>query len=223
MNPRAGGRPLKRELITPEVLLLSSKFDLACDHVVSRLRRKHASYFRLNTEDFDQFAIVAFPDKAEVLLRTGNLEVWLEQPRLRAIYFRRGVYPREAFTTQHSANDQLIRTHRSAFMRSFMVFDSCLWINHPAATYKAEHKAVQLATAKAVGFDVPRTVITNHASGIRAAAQGDPTVAIKGLDTVLVRQDDIETFGYTSLLETTLAEGAHLASAPLVAQTSLDE
>ena len=73
-----------------------------------------------------------------------------------------------------------------------MAFDSCQWMNHPAATYKAEHKAVQLATAKRVGFSVPRTAITNHASGISAAAQGDQTVAIKGLDTVLVRQDDVE-------------------------------
>ena len=214
---------MKAECITPQVLLLASKFDLACDYVVSHLRRRHASYFRLNTEDFDQFAIAAFPDEPKVLLRTGTLEIRIEQPPLKAIYFRRGVYPREAFTPQHSANEQLIRTHRSAFMRSFMVFDSCLWINHPSATYKAEHKAVQLATAKHIGFAVPRTVITNHASGIHAAAQGEPKVAIKGLDTVLVRHDDMETFGYTSLLETTFAEQAHLSSAPLVAQQALTD
>ena len=212
---------MERESITPEVLILASKFDLTCDYVVAHLRRRNASYFRLNSEDFDQFNIVAFPDEAKVLLRTDSLEIRLEQPPLKAIYFRRGVYPREAFTPRHSANEQLSRSHRSAFMRSFMVFDSCLWINNPAATYKAEHKAVQLITAKAIGFEVPRTVITNHASGIRAAAQGDTTVAIKGLDTVLVRQDEVETFGYTSLLETAFAEQAHLASAPLIAQQAL--
>ena len=212
---------MELERITPQILLLASKFDLACDYVVSHLRHQRASYFRLNTEDFDQFAIIAFPDEPNVVLRTGSLEVSIEQPRLKAIYFRRGVYPREAFTAQHSPNEQLIRTHRSAFMRNFMVFDQCLWINHPAATYKAEHKAIQLATAKRIGFAVPRTTITNHASGINAAAQGDPQIAIKGLDTVLVRQDDVETFGYTSLLETTVAKEAHLSSAPLVAQQAL--
>ena len=212
---------LKR--IEPRVLLLASRFDLACDYVVSHLRRQRASYFRLNTEDFDQFAIVAFPDEPSMLLLTESLEIHLKQPQLKAIYFRRGVYPREAFTSQHTPDEQLIRTHRSAFMRSFMVFDSCQWMNHPAATYKAEHKAVQLATAKRIGFAVPRTVITNHASGITAVAQGDQTVAIKGIDTVLVRQDDFETFGYTSLLETKAAEQAHLSSAPLVAQQALTE
>ncbi len=208
-------------IIIPEVLILASKFDLACDYVVAHLRRRNALYFRLNTEDFDRFAIVAFPDEAKVLLRTENLEIHLEQPPLKAIYFWRGVYPREAFTPQHSTNEQLIRSHRSVFMRSFMAFDSCLWVNHPVATYKAEHKALQLVAARAAGLEVPRTVITNHASGIRAAAQGDATVAIKGLDTVLVRQGNVETFGYTTLLETALAEQAHLSSAPLVAQQAL--
>lgn len=211
------------EKIEPQILLLASRFDLACDYVVSHLRRRRASYFRMNTEDFDQFAIIAFPDEPRVQLRAEGLEILLEQPQLRAIYFRRGVYPREAFTSQDSPDEQLIKTHRSAFMRSFMTFDSCLWMNHPAATYQAEHKAVQLATARRIGFSIPRTVITNHASGINAVAQGEQTVAIKGLETVLVREDDVETFGYTTLLETKAAEQAHLLSAPLVAQQALTQ
>ena len=108
------------------------------------------------------------------------------------------------------------------FMRSFMVFDSCLWVNHPVATYRAEHKAVQLATARSVGFEVPHTVITNDAAGISEAARGAPNVAIKGLDTVLVWQDGHESFGYTTLVDTELAKRAHVSSAPLIAQQALE-
>ena len=214
---------MEPELIAPQVLILASRFDLACDYVVSQLRQHDTQYFRLNTEDFDQFAIVAFPDGPKVILRSRDLEVRLEQPKLSAIYFRRGVYPREAFTPRDSPEQQLATTHRSAFMRNLMVFDSCLWVNHPAATYMAEHKAVQLASAKRTGFAIPRTVITNHSSGITSVAQGDPEVAIKGLDTVLVRQEGIETFGYTSLMETQDAERAHLSSAPVIAQQALTD
>ena len=214
---------MEPEYIVPQVLILSSRFDLACDYVVSQLRQRDAQYFRLNTEDFDQLAIVAFPDKPKVVLQSGDLEVHLEQPALSAIYFRRAVYPREAFTPTDSPEDQLARTHRSAFMRNLMIFDSCLWVNHPAATYVAEHKAVQLASAKRTGLAIPRTVITNHSSGIASVAGGDPEVAIKGLDTVLVRQDNIETFGYTSLIGTEAAERAPLSSAPIVAQQALTD
>ena len=126
--------------IEPQVLLLASRFDLACDYVVLHLRHRRASYFRLNTEDFDQFAIVAFPDEPSVLLLTENLEIHLKQPQLKAIYFRRGVYPREAFASQHTPDEQLIRTHRSAFMRSFMIFDSCQWMNHPALPIRQSTK-----------------------------------------------------------------------------------
>ena len=213
---------MRQNCINPQVLILASKFDLSCDFVVAQLRRRGASYFRLNSEDFERFAVELIPDEAMVSLHSDGLDVQLEPETLKAIYFRRAVYLREAFTEKHSVHEQLIRSHRSAFMRSFMVFDSCRWINHPAATYKAEHKAVQLSTAHAIGFDIPRTVITNDADGILKVAQGNPTIAVKGLDTVLVWEDGLETFGYTSLVDTTLAERSHLSSAPLIAQEALE-
>ena len=209
--------------LTPSVLILSSRFDLSCDYVVAKLRRKGASYFRLNSEDFEHFSIEFVPDSGEVALSNEDLRVRLEPDTLEAIYFRRGVYPRESHTGKESASEQLSRSHRSTFMRSFMVFESCRWINHPAATYKAEHKALQLSTARALGFHIPRTVITNSAAGVRRAAAGAHTVAIKGLDTVLVWEEGLETFGYTSLINTAFVEQSHLSSAPLIAQEALDD
>ena len=223
MNHNDRDCPVGPVTISPSVLILASRFDLSCDYVVAQLRRQGGSYFRLNTEDFDRFAIEFVPDSRVVLLHTEDLDVRLEQRTLKSIYFRRGVYPREAFTPKHSVHEQLIRAHRSAFMRNFMVFDSCLWVNHPAAVYKAEHKAVQLSIARAIGFDIPRTVITNDAAGVRNAADGAATVAVKGLDTVLAWEEGFETFGYTSLIDPALAESAHLASLPLIAQEALEE
>ena len=208
--------------LRPRVLLLASRFDVSCDYVVAQLRRRGASYFRLNSEDIEKFAFVLAPDEPRVSLSTEGLTVQLNPETLNAIYFRRGVYPREALTDKLSVHEQLNRSHRAAFMRSFMVFDSCTWINHPAATYKAEHKAVQLSIAHKLGFDIPRTAITNNAEGIVQAANGDRTIAVKGLETVLVWHGGLETFGYTSLIDTSFAENAHLSSAPLIAQEALE-
>ena len=44
---------------------------------------------------------------------------------------------------------------------------------------------------------------------------------MKGLDTVLVWQEDLETFGYTALVDTEFATRAYLSSAPLIAQEAL--
>ena len=216
-------QPMPDNIIAPRVLILASRFDLSCDYVIACLRRKGVSYFRLNTEDFERFAIEFLPDRAQVSICADDLTVRLESETLDSIYFRRGVYPRESYTVRHSASAQLSRTHRSSFMRSFMVFESCRWMNHPVATYKAEHKAVQLSTARALGFYIPRTVITNSAAGVRRAANDSRTVAVKGLDTVLVGEEGLETFGYTSLVDTELAEHSHLSSAPLIAQEALED
>ena len=104
-----------------------------------------------------------------------------------------------------------------------MVFETCLWVNDPAATYKAEHKAVQLSVARSIGFDVPRTVITNTAEGVAAASGGASKVAVKGLDTVLIWHDGLETFGYTTLIDSDLPDDSNLSSAPLIAQEALEE
>lgn len=209
--------------ISPQVLVLASRYDFSCDYVIAQLQKRDISYFRLNSEDFEEFSVVGDPVESSVSLFSKDFEVHLNQETLKSIYFRRAVYPREPRKDRDLPHEQLSRIHISALMRNFMMFDGCVWINHPVATYKAEHKGVQLQTAHRVGFDIPRTVVTNHARGIRQVAQKDKRVAIKGLETVLVWQDSLETFGYTSLVNSSLAEQAHLASAPLIAQQALEE
>ena len=212
-----------RRKVLPAVLVLSSRYDFSCDFVISELRRLGTPYFRLNYEDFDQYAITMVPDSPEVHLINSDFTVALRPDHLRSVYYRVAVYPREPKTDKHSLQEQLIRAHRSAFMRSFMIFDSCLWVNSPAATYAAEHKAAQLIAASRLGFAIPRTVITNDISGVRLAAGDGDNVAVKGLDTVLVWRDGFETFGYTSLIPTSSAIKAYLSSAPLIAQEPLED
>ena len=146
---------MAEDRLFPQVLLLASRFDLSCDYVVAQLRQRDIPYFRLNSEDFEQFTVVAVPSEPRVYLRAQGLTVQLIPETLKAIYFRRAVYLQGPFTHRESVNEQLSRAHRSAFMRSFMVFDSCRWMNHPAATYKAEHKAVQLSIAHRLGSMCP--------------------------------------------------------------------
>ena len=195
---------------------------MSCDYVVAQLRRRGASYFRLNSEDLHELSIVAVPEEPRVSISADGFDVDIAADSLKAIYFRRGVYVRELGNQHRSEQEQLARAQWSVFMRSFMVFESCLWINHPTATYKAEHKAVQLSVAHSIGFDVPRTVITNAPAGIGVAAKTASKVAVKGLDTVLVRHNGLETFGYTTLIDTDAAKHSNVSSAPLIAQEALE-
>ena len=208
--------------VSPSVLILSSRYDFSCDFVIAELREIGASYFRLNYEDFEQYAAVMVPDAPEVCLTNADFTVRLTPETLKSVYYRLAVYPREPKTDKHSLQEQLVRAHRSAFMRSFMIFDNCLWINSPSATYKAEHKAVQLLVARNIGFRIPHTTITNDSSGVQQASGDTNRVAVKGLDTVLVWSGGSETFGYTSLISPSSVADYSISSAPLIAQEALE-
>jgi glutathione synthase/RimK-type ligase-like ATP-grasp enzyme len=94
-------------------------------------------------------------------------------------------------------------------------------MNHPQATYSAEHKAIQLAVAHEVGFDVPDTIVSNSVAYLDAIASADDYVAVKGLDTVLVREGDTETFGYTNIVARASLSQDCVQPAPAIFQQAL--
>ena len=102
-----------------------------------------------------------------------------------------------------------------------MVFDRCLWVNHPARTYEAEHKAIQLRVAASLGFNIPRTSVSNSAASVQSVANGSDQLVVKGLDTVLVRDGRTETFGYTNLLRPAEISQYDLKSAPAIFQEAI--
>ncbi|HNP65246.1 MAG TPA: hypothetical protein PKH39_15020 [Woeseiaceae bacterium] len=101
-----------------------------------------------------------------------------------------------------------------------MLFNEARWFNDPVATYRAEHKAVQLSTAAQLGFSVPLTRITNSP---RAHSFGGACkrVAVKGLDTVLLRADGHEMFGFTTFEATEKLEPDAWRAAPATIQAAL--
>lgn len=71
--------------------------------------------------------------------------------------------PRNAAHAEVMDNDCRVAVH-GAFLSEFRG----MWISHPAATELAENKLVQLGAAKAAGFRVPRTLITQDPAAVRA-------------------------------------------------------
>ena len=58
----------------------------------------------------------------------------------------------------------------------------CLWVNHPAATQSASDGLLQIRVAAQVGLEVPRTVMTNDPTQLRAlGSQGDGKVVARSV------------------------------------------
>lgn len=208
-------------VLSPRVLLLASRHDLTCDYVVAALRSRGASYLRLNTEDLPHFELCL--DPATPILRGVSPELMFEirGEDLDAVYFRQPTFLREAFAPGCAPEERFRRVQWASFMRNLMVFDRCLWINHPSRTYEAEHKAFQLRAAAEIGFHIPRTTISNSAARSEWVAGTGDTVAVKGLDTVLLRDVNREIFGYTNLIPPAEIGRHELQSAPMILQEGL--
>lgn len=208
-------------VLSPRVLVLASRYDFSCDYVASSLRSSQVPYFRLNTEDLPQFELTLDPFAPCLRGVSSELTFEIRGDRLGAVYFRQPTFLREASLNGRPPTEQFQRAQWAAFMRTMMVFDRCLWVNHPARTYEAEHKAVQLRAAAHLGFDVPRTRISNSTGAIDLIANGADRIVVKGLDTVLVRDGRSEVFGYTNLLQPGDLSRNELNSAPTILQEAI--
>jgi len=204
----------------PQVLLLASRYDLTCDYIVSRLRGRSISYFRLNTEDLGSSRIELDPAR-RILIVDQNSQRYIVTPEhLRSVLFRRPVFLRDYGESSLSPVDQFARIQWTTFVRNLMLFKEAFWVNDPTATYRAEHKAVQLSVAVDVGFTVPETRVSNSPHP-HLLGDHHKDVAIKGLDTVLMRSNDLEMFGFTTFENTKNLEPYAWRTAPATFQAAL--
>ncbi|MGS4917018.1 RimK-like protein [Mameliella alba] len=178
-----------------QVLILSSELDFSTDRICIRLRENGTQFLRLNRESLSDHALSLNPS-GPVLTCSTEAGTWSVSNKLLSVWWRQGTFDRKFSEPQASLEDQISKTQWSAFMRSMMVFDKARWVNHPSQTYRAETKAVQLLEASRVGFEVPRTLMTNDRNAKVEQSIGSEIV-LKSIDTLLLRQGDDQLFGYT--------------------------
>ena len=103
-----------------------------------------------------------------------------------------------------------------------MALDQPVWVNDPSQVYRAETKAVQLREAARIGFDVPPTLMTNDRDSDVLRAVGS-RIALKSVDTLLMRQGPDQFFGYTTLTDWHVVATDQLRFAPATIQTAIQD
>lgn len=202
------------------VLILSGLYDFSTDLICIELERTGVSYVRLNREQLAEFRIKFDPVTRVLQLRCGDNE-WIVESDLQAVVFRQPVFLRNTPAKPLSLSEQMERSQWAAFLRAISVFKDAKWLNWPQSTYLAESKPYQLFIAKAVGFQIPATVVTNDVEDLPDFASN--SIILKSLDTALFFKDDACYFTYT-----TVTTGAGLAeldatSAPMILQEELQK
>lgn len=145
---------------------------------------------------------------------------WKVGASLRSVWWRQPTFLRNTPNIGLTPAEQLESSQWAAVMRGMMLFDEAMWMNHPASTYLAESKLYQLRRAVKLGFDVPPTVVTNDPTADVPKLVGS-RIALKSVDTVLLRDDQYQYFGYTSLLDWSECADEYFHLVPATCQAPL--
>lgn len=206
--------------VAVEVLLLTNLHDFPSDRICHELQQLGVRYARLNRESLGAATVQLIPQEPRLEVRLDG-HTWIVDGNLKSVWWRQPTYLRNTPHQPLSLDDQLERSQWPAFLRGLMLFEEARWLNDPRATYRAESKPWQLRQAHKYGFDTPETVITNDPDAPIAVRIGE-RVAVKSVDTVLLRENNRQFFAYTQLLDWADCATPALRIAPVLVQEVLE-
>jgi MvdC family ATP-grasp ribosomal peptide maturase len=211
------------------VLLLTHGGDhYTVDRVAQELSRRGARPLRIDTEDFPsklELTTALGRTDGEVALRTAAGEVRGEQ--LRAVWVRRQVLPRLDEELEPAWRDGCVRESLAAFEGFLEGLEAlgCRFINPLVAGQAANNKPRQLRLARALGLEVPRTLVTNDAARVRSFfEQLQGRMVAKMLTPLSQSMEGGQPFVYTSAIgPEELEELEGLRHSPMVFQERIDK
>lgn len=200
----------------PNILIISNHHDYSTDHVVYQLEKSDAKYLRLNRSQFSDYELTLNPLNNTICGKTSWCEFELNEKTLKSIYYRAPIYLRTHIRKNLSAEEKISRDQWTSFLRSLMVFDNVVWINHPQSTFLAENKPYQLKIANQIGFNVPKTLISNN-----LPSKFCDKVAVKTLEPAIFDMDDKQTFIYTNIYDFDELKEYDFSLAPMIIQEAI--
>lgn len=185
-----------------DVLLVSTKLDVATDAVVRRLKERGADFVRINTED------IPFEDRLSTLLRRERPgDSWTFRPSglperpilgVRSIWYRRVRAPGRPTGMSAGVHAFCVRETQAALLGALLTTQARI-MSPPRSIWAAEHKLFQLAEARLSGLRIPETVVSNDPREIRAAFKRfDGRMVAKAVRSGYVEEGQRHRAVYTS-------------------------
>jgi glutathione synthase/RimK-type ligase-like ATP-grasp enzyme len=175
------------------ILIITHKEDYTADFVINKLNQRGTEYLRLNCEELltkPEFSIGS----------EGNFETQFKNfKKIDSIWFRR---------TQIPSLENLNAVEKLYFIREFdalleNIYCSLIekrWLSNPFSIKKAENKILQLRLAKEIGFNVPKTLVTNSKVAVKDFYNSNKKNIIKPIYSGLVPNDQNISLFFTTVL-----------------------
>lgn len=183
------------------ILIITSKQDGHINAVATALERAGVAWVRLNTEDAPRNVEIALDPSTGV----GTLVVkdsgrFFALGAIGAVWYRKPNPVDLAHFELAAAGLEYVEAEYNEILQGlYALLHGAFWINHPLTSRLAHRKMLQLNVARRVGFQTPRTLITNHVEKALAFAERCAwNLAIKSLGSLSVMsqaQDGIVQYG----------------------------
>jgi len=151
------------------IFCITGKEDEHADIVLAELDRKGAPYVRFHTAEFPQQILLTGHIQDDVgsdrvVLNVSGQTINLSD--IKTVWFRRPKSP-ELPSELSEEDHEFAMDESTAVLRSlWCLLRDCFWVNPRLPGTYAESKLYQLELARSIGFDVPRTLITNDPAEI---------------------------------------------------------
>ena len=144
------------------VLIVTNKTDFTADLVILEFQRRGTEYARFNTEDFPQRVQISWmldKQRADGYIRLPQSELSLRE--VVSVWYRRPMSPDIAEAVRPPFLKEFARRESQEALSGLWRTMDCFWMSCPDAINSASYKPRQLKIANAMGFKVPRTLISN--------------------------------------------------------------
>ncbi|WP_415895893.1 hypothetical protein ACMXYQ_05925 [Neptuniibacter sp. PT34_22] len=204
---------------------MSNKWDVSVDFVVKECQKRKLPYLRLNTEDLinkhasisvdEQLKVILVIKGCEYDLNTTITSIWCRRPGKVYEFSNDNEKPTEA--VQKFVHEQWI-----IWLEALSLLNNVYWMNEPNASARMENKAIQLDLARKVGFNIPRTIITNSAEKVREYFTIDQEkIVAKALYSPLIEEPDQDYFIFTTSMKLQDLVDSEVAVCPSIFQECL--
>jgi glutathione synthase/RimK-type ligase-like ATP-grasp enzyme len=174
------------------ILIITSKKDSHVAAVSKHLDAAGIQWVRLNTEDLARNAnITITPTTGGGIIHVRDSGRAIDLQKVRCVWFRKP----DPVNLSHLMLDEGSLDYVEAEFNEILhgvyaMLRHVRWINDPFKTRIAHRKLLQLQVANRLGFNTPRTLVTNDAeTALRFADEIGGDLAIKSLGAVNVTQN----------------------------------
>ncbi|GEM_PF-2254734 len=158
-------------MVRDQILIVTQKFDPHADYIIQMLNEAGHEVTRLNSDDIPLSTVfnlrVGSSDPLHGTIAITTNKRGFDIERVRSIWWRK---PDQFSYIEGLTEDEdhFMKTEVNHMVQGLWEsLSDCYWMSHPHHIRRAGWKVEQLERAQRMGFEIPRSIVTNDPEAVR--------------------------------------------------------